>query len=272
MSSPVPTNELDQAILALQRSRAAFPDLCRCVGQGELFLLIRYQPDLVDAAVELKNGAPFPFARIQTDRGESVLAYTSVERAQEGLAKGQVPDMQFVIGSMPARQALEVIGKMNFSMTLNQGCATGQVVLPPDLLRDLADGTALKPLPPSGQVENITLKIMDPANYPTGVVQDAFELFRRHAAFRAAWIFTRSDTPEAYYMIVVMQPRDAALFHDFNLVAAAAAGKQHPVHAQLADENDAGQIAVLFNAGRPFYQAVDYPSPPGPKPVPEENP
>jgi len=97
-------------------------------------------------------------------------------------------------------------------------------------------------------------------------------LFRLHANFRAAWIFTRSDTPKAYYMILVMQPRDAALFHDFNLVAASAAGKKHPVHAQLADENNAEQISVLFNCGRPFYQAVDYPSPTGAKPVTEDKP
>jgi hypothetical protein len=218
--------------------------------------------------VEIKNGAPFPFARFQSEKGETVVAFTSVERAQEGLAKGKVPDREYVIGSMPALQALEVIGKMKFSLTLNKSCATGEVRLPADLLRNLADGTALKPLPASGQVENITLKIMDPADYPTGVVQDSFELFRRHAAFRAAWIFTRSDQPKAYYLILVMQPRDATLFHDFNLVAASAAGKKHPVHAQLADENDAGQIAVLFNAGRPFYQAVDYQPPAQPPAAP----
>ena len=264
----MPTNELDQAIVALQRSRAAFPDLCRRLCQSELFLLIRYQPDLVDATLELKNGAPFPFARLQTEKGETVVAFTSVERANEGLAKSGVRDMEYVIGSMPALQALEVIGKMKFSLTLNKGCATGEVRLPPDLLRHLADGTALKPLPASGKVENITLEIMDPADYPTQVVQDAFELFRRHAAFRAAWIFTRSDKPKAYYLILIMQPRDAALFHDFNLVAASAAGKKHPVHAELADENNAEHIACFFKCGRPFYQAVDYQPPAAPPPAP----
>ena len=258
MDTPVPTNELDQAIFALQRSRAAFPDLCRRLCQGEMFFLIRYQPDLVDACIELKNGAPFPFVQFQTKKGETVAAYTSMERADEGLAKCKIPAMQFVIGAMPALEALDVIGRMKFTLTLNKGCATGEVTLPADLLRNLANGTALKPPPPSGKVVDITLQIMDPADFPTGVVQDSFEFFRRHANFRAAWIFTRSDTPKAYYMILVMQPRDDALFHDFTLVAGSAAGKAHPLHAQMADENDPGQVAVLFNAGRPFYQAVDY--------------
>jgi hypothetical protein len=259
MDSPAPTNERDQAIIALRRSRAAFPDLCRCLCKGEPFLLMPYHPELVDAAVELKNGMPFPFTRLQTDNGEIVPAYTSVERANEGLAKGKVPSKQFAIGSMPALQALQVIGKMNFPMTLNKGCSTGEVTLPPELLRDLADGTALKPPPPgSCKTENITLKIMDPANYPTNVVQAAFELFRKHANFLAAWIFTRDDTPDAYYMILVMQPPDAALFHDFNLVAKSAGGKKHPVHAQVMDGTNPEQIAALFKCGRPFYQAVDY--------------
>lgn len=261
MNTPTPPNELDQAILALAKSKAALPDFCRCLRKGELFLLMRYQPDLVDATIELKNGAPFPFSLLKTDKGLTVPAYTSEERASEGLANGKVPSRQFVIGSMPALQALEVIGKMKFSMTLNRGCRTGEVCLPADLLRDLADGTALKPQPPSGKLASATLKIVEPAEYPTDVVQASFEFFRRHDPFKAAWILTQIDKPDDYFIILLMQPRDASLYHDFTMVAQAASGKLHQVHVQPVDENNPEHVKAFYNCGQPFYQAVDYQPP-----------
>lgn len=270
MNSPAPINELDQAILALRRSQAALPDFCRSLCKGELFLLIRYQPDLVDATLEIKNGAPFPFALLQTEQGETVPVYTSVERANEGLAKCQVPSMQFVIGSMPALQALEVVGKMNFSMTLNKGCSTGEIALPANMLRDLADGTAFRPRP--GKGGEFTLQLVAPQDFPTDIVQAAFELFRKHAGFKAAWLFTRGDEPGAYFLIAIMQPRDETLLHDLRLIVQSAGGKDHPVYAEALAETATEQIANLFQCGRPFYQAADYSPPAGTQPATEDNP
>jgi len=268
MSLPVPRNELDQAIIALRRSRAAFPDMCRCLIQAELFFIMHYQPDLENTTLELKKGSPFPFALFNDSHGETVPAWTSMARADEGLTKCKIPANRFVIASMPANRALEIIGSVGYPLTLNKACATGELLLPANLLRDLADGTALKPVSPSGEPEEFTMTIMDPADFPTDVVQSAFEVFRLHPTFKAAWIFTRKEKPADYYLIVVMQPRDEVLLHDLKLVTAAAAGKGHTLYAQMADENDAGQIAVLFNCGRPFYQAVDYPTPLAPPPQP----
>ncbi|HVM49391.1 MAG TPA: hypothetical protein VMU04_15290 [Candidatus Acidoferrum sp.] len=69
----------------------------------------------------------------------------------------------------------------------SQDCATGDLTIPPNLMRDLANGTALKPLPP--KVEERLLQKLDPADYPTEVIQAAFEVMRRHRNFRAAWVF-----------------------------------------------------------------------------------
>lgn len=49
---------------------------------------------------------------------------------------------------------------------INKSCATGELTLLPNLMRDLADGTVLKPLP-ADKEERRTLQILNPADYPT---------------------------------------------------------------------------------------------------------
>jgi hypothetical protein len=60
-----------------------------------------------------------------------------------------------------------------------------------------------------------------------------------------------------YYLLVLMDPRVAQLFHDFNLVAQSARGK-HEVNLSLADEKNPEYIAGLFQQARPFYMAADW--------------
>jgi hypothetical protein len=50
-------------------------------------------------------------------------------------------------------------------------------MIPANLMRDLADGSALAPSP-SLQQEHGTGNIVNPADYPTQLVQPAFELMR----------------------------------------------------------------------------------------------
>jgi hypothetical protein len=261
MKDHLPSNELDLLIRALSRSKAALPDLCRALGQGELFLLSDYHPELMGATVELQDGMRFPFIQVQSVQGPTVPAYTSLERANEGLVRCHALTRNYAIGAMAARQALEVIGKMNFTMTLNKGCSTGEVWLPANLLRDVADGSVFRPLPRKGH-QNMNLTLIQPADYPTDLVHAAYELFRQHRNFRAAWIFTRDDQPAAYFLIVLMEPRDETQLHDLRLVVQSIGGREHPVLTEAVNEQSAEHIAAMFKCGPPFYLAPDYPPPP----------
>jgi hypothetical protein len=40
--------------------------------------------------------------------------------------------------------------------------------------------------------ERLRLDKIDPADYPTALVQAVFEFCRQHGQFRAVWIFTRT--------------------------------------------------------------------------------
>jgi hypothetical protein len=267
MSESIPMNDLDRAIKAMQRSQAALPELLRCIGKGDLYLLMPFHPEVVNETLELKNGMTMPFAQIKTPHGMAVVAFSSEARAEEGMKKGKVPPRTYLVGAMPALQALQIVGALNLKMVVNKSCATGEVTLPPDALRDVADGTAFKPSSvDAAKTEQVQLDIINPADYPTNLLQPVFELFRKHKHFRAAWIFTRTiagqpaPAQKPYFILVLMEPRDATVFHDFNLVAQAAKGR-HEINISLTPEEGPEYIASLFRQAQPFYVAADYQPP-----------
>ena len=266
MSEATPTNDLDRAIMAFSRSKSALPELFRRLREGNLYLLVPFHPEVANETMELQSGMPIPFARAQTPHGPALLAFSSEARVEEGLKKGRVPPRTYMAAEMPALQALEIACKMNLNLTVNKCCVTGEITLPPKTVCDVADGTALRPLGMGGEkTEQLTLDKIDPADYPTDLLQAVFEVFRQHPEFRAAWIFTRTIAGQPvpahrpYFLLVLMEPRDAKLFHDFNLVAQSARGK-HELNLSLADEQDREYVAGLFRQARPFYVSADYQS------------
>jgi len=268
MSNSAPANDLDRAIMAVQRSKASLPELYRQLAAGELWFLLPYHPEIEGELLELKNGSPLPFASLTDQQGEAVPLFSSEARLEEGLEKGRVPARTYLAGSMPAIQVLEILGKVGLRAVINKSCATGQVTIPPDLMRDLADGSALAPIP-LGEREHGKLKILNPADYPTDLIQPVFELLRRHRNFRAAWIFGATDAKpqpasgRGYQLLLLMEPRDAVIFHDLNMTVAAARPKTHEVRLGLLDEKDVNFIEQLFRKAPPFYTAADYTWRPG---------
>jgi hypothetical protein len=264
---------LDRAIKALARSPSAMPEFYRALtagdANGELWFLMPYHPEMEDAMMELKNGQPLPFAVMRDEKGEIAMLFSSGERLEEGLERGHVPPRTFLAGTMPAKQALEILGKCGLRAIINRSCATGNITIGPDMMRDLASGEALKPQD-LGIREPVTktLGILDAADYPTFLIQPLFEVMRQHGQFKAAWIFgpPKSAPSSAglpvYYVLTLMDPRDEKLFHEFNIVAQSAKVKRCEVELSLAKEKDTAEIMKLFRASAPFFRAADY-QPPG---------
>lgn len=257
MSDFVPVNALDRAILALARSKAATPEFYRQLAEGELWFLLHYHPEIEGEMLELKNGSPIPFAVHNDGKKEQVMLFSSEERVDEALEKGQVPPRTFSVGSMPARQILEVIGKAGLWAIVNRSCSTGVVVIPPNLMRDLADGSALRPLPDKHERQEGRLNILNPADYPTGLVQAVFECVRKHPKFRAVWIFGDPNPPaqgRGYQLLIFMEPRDEMLFHDLNMIVQAARAGDEVGLGQLTAED----VKLIAGQAQPFYAAPDY--------------
>ena len=255
---------LDRAIHALGKSTAALPEVYRRLTEGNLCALMPYHPEIEGEILQIRNGSPFNFAMVQGPEGaEAVLIFSSEARADESLTAGNVPLNTFCVGSMEARQMLEILGAMNMTALLNKGCATGAFLIPPDMMRDLASGEALKPAG-MGTDEGVqqTFKIVEPADYPTNLIQPLFETLRRDRKFRAAWVLRKPElTAEGgthYALMILMDPRDEVLAHAFNVVLSNSVTRPDEVMLSFVDETDHAYIAQLLKAAAPFYRAPDF--------------
>lgn len=267
-SGRVPSNELDQAIVALGRSQAALPRFMRALGAGKLWFLTPYHPEVEDGEIELEPGMRSPFVELEDAAGAFVPIFSSGERLDEALRTAQAPPGSFAAGSMDAAALLEVLARMELRVVLNRGCSTGQVELPRNLMSDVADGSAFEVPPMDGPAEQQTLTMIDPADFPTDLIQPVFEFVRQHENFRALWIFHHGEgkrTPAGglrYQFVAHMEPRDAALYHDFQLVLASACKAPHEAASGCVNEGDAAYLAALWKLVKPFYVAVGHQPPP----------
>jgi hypothetical protein len=267
MDTPIPLNELDRTIAAMQKSQAAFPDFCRAVCEGSLWPLIPFEKGKAGEWIEIANGQPFPFVLLREPKGQAVPVFTSEARAEEGLRRGKVSKYAYSICHLQAMQFLEILGTTKFGAIFNKGCPTGSITIWPDLMRDLVSGAALKATEMAkAETEHNTLTLLDPADYPTEMVQRAFEGLRRHKNFRAAWVLGKPPTDRPHYqLLVLMDPREDVIFHDLNLVVHAQHSKSYETDMGLVDEQNPAYVASLFQQAKPFYVAADYPLPPGAK-------
>jgi len=264
-----PINDLDRAIQALRKSKAATPDFYRALSEGELWFPVKYHPEMEDGtSFSIENGSPIPFPLLADDRGRTyVPIYSSGERFDESLRKSNIPERTYLAASMPAKQLLEILSKMDFWAQVNKACATGSLMVGPDLMRDLASGKALKPLGTHGEDTGLRhMRIVPPEEFPTNLIQPIFEFLRQHREFRAAFVLT--PLPEmisekgrrSYLFGIVMEPEDETLFHDLNVVIAAACADKYEFEpSAIATE----EVGPYFQAGAPFFRAPDYQPPSG---------
>jgi len=265
-----PLSDLDRALVAAHRSPSGLPELCRQLTQGKLFMLIPHHPEFEENdQFELVNGMQVPFViQPEAKGGEVVLIFSSQERAQEGMHRGKVPPGTYRIVSMAAIQAMEVLGKVGLRALVNKSCAMPQLILPPELMRDIASGKVFHSSNVnSREMEEVNLRLLDPADYPTDLIQPAFEILRKHRQFRAAWIFTQPPTTtestarRCYHFILLMDPLDDAVYNDFNLVLAGSHGPEVEVYHSPIDESDPVYVAKFFRRAHPFYVAADFAQP-----------
>lgn len=254
-------NELDRAIMAMQRSSAGAPEFYRQLAAGELWFLLPYHPEMEGGHMQIQNGSPLPFSVLTTPNGEEIVPiFSSEARLEESLKAGRVPPNTFLCGKMPAIQVLEVIGKCGLRVVLNKGCTTGELTLPAELLCDLADGSIFHANAP-GETKHAAVTVLDPADYPTDLIQRAFEFVRQHRVFRAAWVFLlpeSADRQRKYQLLFLISPRNQMLLHDLNLALNCSPPKGITFEIGTVEETDPVQIMTLFVKAQPFYLAQDF--------------
>ena len=136
-------NELDRAVMRMAKSHAALPDLMRCLSEGELWTFVPWHPEVEDADMELRNGMEMPFSQFEDAKGSFVPIFSSFERAREAMKQGRFPARTYSVGAVDAKVLMLILGSANLRADVNRGCKTGAVMIGPDMMRDIADGSAL---------------------------------------------------------------------------------------------------------------------------------
>lgn len=265
-------NALDQAVADMKRGPSAQPELYRRLSEGELWTIIPWKPGIEGEEYDFSQETELSLVALPHKDGKVVAVYSSEERLTEGLTRGKAPPEAYAALAVPAKVLLEAISRAGLDAAVNYYCGTtGQVVVPPDILRELADGSALAPKKVTGRRPKIQemLKVVSPAGYPTAMIQPLFELFKQHRNFRAAWIF---EVPKAasvteggrlYRVLVLMDPKDDAIYHDMEIVLSAVPKEGNVISGGLLNEKDRRGIEQMFRLAQPFFVAADYERPGG---------
>jgi hypothetical protein len=218
-------NELDRLLWRVQKDTSVVLPFFRSLLSAELDVLMPYQNELEGEMLKVENGAPFPFALFDSPQGKYVVAFTSPERADEGMKAGKVAPDTFLSCVVNGRDLCEMVGVMQLALVVNKSCQTGEYRMNDVLLRDLANGEALRSTHPD-HTEHMTLHQVDPAHYPTDIIQAAFQKMRQHSAFRAAWLLAQHDEKEWWYVLMTyMNPPSDQLRHELDLVVQLARSK-----------------------------------------------
>jgi hypothetical protein len=247
MSLPNDWNDLDREIWRAQKSRAHMPVVFRVLLAAELDVLVPHQPEMEGTTIKIANGEAFPFALFNGESGQFVVAFSSPERAEEGIKAGKVAPDTFLSAVVPGRDLCEMIGAMKFGLVLNKSCTTGELFLNHHLLRDLASGEALQSKGPQ-QTATMKLYTIDPADYPTDIVNAAFQKMRQHSAFRAAWIFAQEgDDGLCYNLAVLINPPSEQLRHELDLIVQLARpNKEMMLRVSALDLGDPENVTGAF--------------------------
>ncbi len=265
-------NDLDRAISDMKRGPSAQPELYRRLSEGELWTIIPRRPAIEEVQFDFSQETELPLVALPHGKRKVIAVYSSEERLMEGLSRGKAPPETYAALAVPANVLLEAISRAGLDAAVNYFCqTTGQVIVPPDILRGLADGSALKPAKVTGKRPEVRewLKVVSPADYPTRMLQPLFELFKQDRSFRAAWIFEvpktapTTESGRHFKVLVLMDPRNDAIYHDVEVVLDAVPKDGNVISGGLLNEKDRRAIERTFGVAEPFFMAVDYERPAG---------
>ena len=94
MSDFIPVNDLDRAIMAVRKSKAALPDFYRRLSEGELWFSVQYHPEVEEGgSFSIENGSPVPFAMLDDGKGHTLVPlFSSDARFDESLKRSNMPE------------------------------------------------------------------------------------------------------------------------------------------------------------------------------------
>lgn len=262
-----PMNQLEAAFARALRGPEGRPEFFRQLRESNLFFLMPYHPEM-DGIMKVAQGDQFNFTVWEnSETGRSIPLFTSLERVDEALKNIGAPEDQYTVAEMKGLWLFDVLAKQPDQFVLNPACSTGCVYLDTNAARMLADGTILRPVETKGMQRRS--KIVDPADYPTDLLQPAFRFLRQQPDVLAAWLFEDADPPNPalkYYCVALLiQGQNARqIEQDLAVVIRESQPENWHFAMSLLDPKSPGTAQILAQYV-PFYAAPHF-HPPRPMP------
>lgn len=216
-----PVNELERALRAAARSESGRPAMFRKLLEEKLWCLMPYHPEM-EGTLELAPGSPVTFTTWMMEGGEVVPLFTSPEQLKYAIRVRRDSTRAYTLAELQGRVLMQILAEQDKNVTINPHSELAELLLEPQAVRRLADGSIFQTVTRSEQEQSMPMTILDPADYPTTLVQPVFEFIRQHEAFRAAWVFGEglpaTFQPGRYRMSFWMEPREERLEQELGMV------------------------------------------------------
>lgn len=263
-------NDLERACAAARRGPEGAPELFRQLRESTVYFLMPYHPELGDQ-LKVGPGGAIAYVMWTSPDGLIVPVFTRAERAWKALENVGLKAETVVAAELRGEYLWNVIaseeGGQQAGVVINPASGPEEIFLPHDTVKELADGTILKPVAPRAGVEG-RARPVKPADYPAEFLEPLWRFLRGRREVRAAWLLREVGAPDpckvshVFGLWLECDPEAATrLEQEFTVVAKLACPQGDEFGVMMLSPKDAA-TAQFMRKHPPFYAAGDL-EPPG---------
>jgi hypothetical protein len=165
---------------------------------------------------------------------------------------------------MKGQELFHLLSLQEYGMAINPATDLQMLLLDTRTAQKLYDGSILQPIEDHGEKQEGIVKIVEPADYPTDLLQPLFRFLRERKEVRAAWLFRKTETSDPtrpYYVFALnVAGNFRAVEQDFSVVLLNVGKGDFDYGVVPVDESNPKFVEITLKYPA-FYAAPDYRAP-----------
>jgi hypothetical protein len=265
MNTDEPGNDVERAIAGAMRGPQGYPALFRQLLAADLTVLMPYHPEM-DGTMEVGEGDQITVTFWKNGDEQVIPVFTSGERAQQALRAIGQKGQPWCLAEIGGDALFKILQSYHMKVVINPACPSGEMHLDANAVQKLADGSILQPTAGTLECQGVARPV-DPADYPTDLLQALFEFLRSREDVQAAWILETQPEPgdpdRQYVFALLAVDAGEELEQDFIVVAQNVRSREASYGVMLLDPRLATHAKIIARIS-PFYAAPGFRSAGGP--------
>jgi len=259
MNDDEPGNDVERAIAGAMRGPQGYPELFRQLLAADLTVLMPYHPEM-DGMMEVGEGDQITVTFWKNGEEQVIPVFTSGERAQQALRAIGQKGQPWCLAEIGGDALFKILQSYRMKVVINPACSSGEMHLDINAVQKLADGSILQPGAGAQECQG-TARPVDPADYPTDLLQALFEFLRVRPEVQAAWILEAeaelNRTGTQYIFALLAVDAGEQLEQDFIVVAQNVRNRDADYGVMLLDPRVATHAKIIARIP-PFYAAPGF--------------